>query len=74
MDHCNLGVSPIINWATDARHVCEHVLSQLSRVVSRDSSVTVAGVQDLYTALCEDESVWGFFKRMRGKPVLAVMR
>ena len=50
-----------------SRHVCEHVLSQLARVVARDSSIAVAGVPDLYVALCEDESVWGFFKRMKGE-------
>jgi len=50
-----------------SRHVCEHVLRQLSRVVARDSSIAVAGVQDLYVALCEDESIWGLFKRLQGK-------
>lgn len=49
------------------RHICEHVLGQLSRVVARDSSIAVAGVQDLYVALCEDESIWGLFKRLQGK-------
>jgi len=50
-----------------SRHVCEHVLRQLSRVVARDSSIAIAGVQDLYVALCEDESIWGLFKRLQGK-------
>lgn len=49
------------------RHVCEHVLGQLARVVARDSSIAVAGVQDLYVALCEDESIWGLFKRLQGE-------
>lgn len=49
------------------RHICEHVLAQLSRVVARDSSIATAGVQDLYVALCEDESIWGLFKRLQGE-------
>lgn len=51
----------------DRRHICEHILSKLSQVVARDSSIVTANVQDLYTALCEDDSVYGFFKRMDGE-------
>lgn len=54
----------------DHRHVCEHILSSVARIVARDSGTAVAGPQDLYTALCEDESVWGFFKRMKGEPFI----
>jgi hypothetical protein len=53
--------------ADPLRHVCEHILSQLARVVVRDSSIAVAGPQDLYVALCEDESIYGLFTRMKGK-------
>lgn len=43
-----------------------HVLSNVSRVASRDSGRTVATVQDLFVALCEDESVYVMFKSMKG--------
>ncbi|THH31927.1 hypothetical protein EUX98_g2297 [Antrodiella citrinella] len=46
-------------------HICEHILSLVSRVVSRDSSRTVATVQDLFVALCEDDSMYGMFKTMK---------
>ncbi|RSH91296.1 hypothetical protein EHS25_009595 [Saitozyma podzolica] len=51
-------------------HLIEHILAQLGTVVQRDSSVSVATDQHLYTALCEDESVWGLFKRMKLKTTL----
>ena len=34
--------------------------------IARDSSSSVATLQDLYIALCEDEGVWGMFQRMEG--------
>ncbi|CAL1700124.1 unnamed protein product [Somion occarium] len=46
-------------------HVCEHILSSVSRVASRDSSRTVATVQDLFVALCEDDSMYSMFKAMK---------
>ncbi|TCD63879.1 hypothetical protein EIP91_004819 [Steccherinum ochraceum] len=46
-------------------HVCEHVLSLVGRVVSRDSSRAVATVQDLFVALCEDDTMYGMFKAMK---------
>lgn len=46
-------------------HICEHILSDVSRVAARDSSRTVATVQDLFIALCEDASVYGMFKTMK---------
>lgn len=51
------------------------MLSKLSQVVARDSSVTAAGLQDLYTAFCEDYDVYGFFQHMNGKssPALVFM-
>ncbi|WVQ78066.1 hypothetical protein IAT38_000147 [Cryptococcus sp. DSM 104549] len=64
-------VEPSGLWITAIiEHVCEHILSQLSRVVARDAGMAVAGPQDLYTALCEDESVWGLFRKMRVKEQL----
>ncbi|CAL1700121.1 unnamed protein product [Somion occarium] len=41
-------------------HVCD-----VSRVASRDSSRTVATVQDLFVALCEDDSMYSMFKAMK---------
>ncbi|ORY33772.1 hypothetical protein BCR39DRAFT_267578 [Naematelia encephala] len=59
-------IAPSGLWVTAIlEHICEHVLSQLSRVVVRDSSISIASLEDLYTALCEDESIWGMFKRMQ---------
>lgn len=46
-------------------HVCEHILSNVARVVARDSSRTTAHVQDLHVALCEDETIYGLFKNMK---------
>ncbi|OCF45484.1 hypothetical protein I317_00731 [Kwoniella heveanensis CBS 569] len=64
-------LEPAALWLTAIiEHVCEHVLSQLASVVGRDSEISVAGPQELYTALCEDESVWGLFKRMKVKEQL----
>ncbi|WWC61148.1 uncharacterized protein I303_103727 [Kwoniella dejecticola CBS 10117] len=61
-------VEPAALWITAIiEHVCEHVLSQLASVVARDSEIVVAGPQELYTALCEDVSVWGLFKKMKVK-------
>ncbi|KAJ4479119.1 hypothetical protein J3R30DRAFT_3474226 [Lentinula aciculospora] len=44
--------------------MCEHVLSNVGRVASRDSSRTYANVQDVFVALCEDETVYNLFKSM----------
>ncbi|KAJ3775691.1 hypothetical protein FB446DRAFT_824789 [Lentinula raphanica] len=44
--------------------MCEHVLSNIGRVASRDSSRTYANVQDVFVALCEDDSVYNLFKTM----------
>ena len=44
-----------------------HVLSNVGRVVARDSSRTTAHCQDLYVALCEDESIYSLFKTMKGE-------
>ncbi|BEJ15212.1 hypothetical protein CspHIS471_0409790 [Cutaneotrichosporon sp. HIS471] len=58
-------VAPSGLWLTAVlEHICEHILSKLSQVVARDSSIVTATVTDLYTALCEDATVYGFFKRM----------
>ncbi|EJD01530.1 uncharacterized protein FOMMEDRAFT_126526 [Fomitiporia mediterranea MF3/22] len=46
-------------------HVCEHVLSNTGRVASRDSSRSTATLQDLFLALCEDDSIYGLFKVMK---------
>ncbi|TBU43298.1 hypothetical protein BD309DRAFT_864596 [Dichomitus squalens] len=45
--------------------ICEHVLSNVSRVAARDSSRTLATVQDLFTALGEDDTIFGMFKAMK---------
>ncbi|WVQ71617.1 hypothetical protein IAR50_001157 [Cryptococcus sp. DSM 104548] len=61
-------VEPAALWLTAViEHICEHILAQLARVVARDSGKSVASPQDLYTALCEDESIWGVFKRLKAK-------
>jgi hypothetical protein len=43
-----------------------HILSNVGRVASRDSSRTAATADDLFVALCEDDSIYGFFKTMKG--------
>ncbi|KAI0711045.1 hypothetical protein C8T65DRAFT_695490 [Cerioporus squamosus] len=45
--------------------ICEHVLSNVSRVAARDSSRTLATVQDLFIALGEDDAIYGMFKIMK---------
>ncbi|KAF9534568.1 hypothetical protein CPB83DRAFT_842530 [Crepidotus variabilis] len=45
--------------------MCEHILSNVGRVAARDSSRTYATVNDLFVALCEDDSVYGLFKTMK---------
>lgn len=42
----------------------------MARVVGRDASRSTAQVADLYVALCEDETVYGLFKTMKGMPSL----
>ena len=46
-----------------------HILSNVGRVAARDSSRTVATANDLFVALCEDHSIYGFFKTMKGTSV-----
>ena len=43
-----------------------HILSNVSRVASRDSSRTLATVQDLFIALGEDDAIYSMFKSMKG--------
>lgn len=43
-----------------------HILSNISRVVSRDSSRTSATLNDLFVAICEDVTLYGAFKAMKG--------
>lgn len=45
--------------------MCEHILSNVGRVASRDSSRSAATANDLFVALCEDHSIYGFFKTMK---------
>ncbi|KNZ76055.1 hypothetical protein J132_00331, partial [Termitomyces sp. J132] len=45
--------------------ICEHILSNVSRVVARDSSRTNATAQDLFVALCEDHTIYDLFKKMK---------
>ena len=46
-----------------------HILSNISRVVSRDSSRTSATLNDLFVAICEDVTLYGTFKAMKGAMV-----
>lgn len=46
-----------------------HILSNISRVVSRDSSRTSATLNDLFVAVCEDVTLYGTFKSMKGEVV-----
>jgi hypothetical protein len=43
-----------------------HILSNVGRVAARDSSRTSATVNDLFVALCEDDSIYGLFRTMKG--------
>ncbi|KAJ3514250.1 hypothetical protein NLJ89_g2482 [Agrocybe chaxingu] len=45
--------------------MCEHILSNIGRVAARDSSRTYATVNDLFIALCEDDSIYGLFRAMK---------
>ncbi|KAI0832822.1 hypothetical protein BC628DRAFT_356002 [Trametes gibbosa] len=45
--------------------ICEHVLSNVSRVAARDSARTLATIQDLFTALGEDDALYGTLKSMK---------
>ncbi|KAF9478399.1 hypothetical protein BDN70DRAFT_879999 [Pholiota conissans] len=45
--------------------MCEHILSNVGRVAARDSSRTNATVNDLFVALCEDDSIYGLFRTMK---------
>jgi hypothetical protein len=42
--------------------ICEHILSSVGRVATRDSSKEVAGTHDLFVALCEDDGIYSTFK------------
>ncbi len=44
-----------------------HILSNVGRVASRDSSRSYANSQDLFVALCEDDAIYGLFKSMKGE-------
>jgi hypothetical protein len=48
-------------------HFNRHILSNISRVVSRDSSRTSATLNDLFVAICEDVTLYGSFKPMKGE-------
>jgi hypothetical protein len=50
----------------EGNDVGRHILSNVGRVAARDSSRTSATVEDLFVALCEDESIYGLFKSMKG--------
>jgi hypothetical protein len=60
-----LKVSSLLNIYIEPRHI----LSNVGRVAARDSSRTVATANDLFVALCEDDSIYGFFKTMEGASV-----
>ncbi|KAI9448079.1 hypothetical protein H4582DRAFT_2068633 [Lactarius indigo] len=42
--------------------ICEHILSSVGRVATRDSSKEVAGTHDLFIALCEDDGIYPTFR------------
>ena len=42
-------------------------MSNIGRVVGRDSSRSMATINDLFVALCEDDSIFVSFKTMKGK-------
>ncbi|KAF8759838.1 hypothetical protein RHS01_01949 [Rhizoctonia solani] len=46
-------------------HICEHVLNNVGQVVARDSSRGTAYSLDVYTALCEDATIYPLFKTMK---------
>ncbi|KAF8806272.1 hypothetical protein BYT27DRAFT_7102846, partial [Phlegmacium glaucopus] len=50
-----------------------HILSNVGRVVARDSSRTNATINDLFVALCEDDSIYGLFKTMKVYEQIEVM-
>lgn len=50
----------------DRRHISERILADIGKLIARSTSSTTANLHDLYSALCEDEATWGFFKRMTG--------
>ncbi|EIM88094.1 uncharacterized protein STEHIDRAFT_167449 [Stereum hirsutum FP-91666 SS1] len=45
--------------------ICEHILSNVGRVATRDSSTTTASLEDLFVALCEDDSMFSLFRTMK---------
>ncbi|KAF9006696.1 hypothetical protein BDQ17DRAFT_1540472 [Cyathus striatus] len=45
--------------------MCEHILSNVGAVTSRDSSKTSATTSDLFTALCEDVNIYNLFMSMK---------
>lgn len=49
-----------------------HILSNVGRVASRDSSRSAATANDLFVALCEDHSIYGFFKTMKGTSIQCI--
>jgi hypothetical protein len=57
-------ICPVLSDPANPRHI----LSIVGRVASRDSSRTYATVHDLFVALCEDDSMYGLFKTMKGAP------
>lgn len=66
-----------IVWRTElSTHeysLTRHILSNVSRVAARDSSRTLATVNDLFIALCEDPSIYPTFKTMKGKSIPGTM-
>jgi hypothetical protein len=60
------GVGHTTLVSPDPRHLTNELLTQLGRVVERDSNTAFCGPGDLYTALAEDERYWGWFARLKG--------
>ena len=61
-------------YCCDADFFPRHIVSNVGRVVARDSSRAIANGQDLFIALCEDTSIYGLFKNMAGEYHAFVIR
>ncbi|KAI0686484.1 hypothetical protein BC835DRAFT_1420321 [Cytidiella melzeri] len=63
--HASLMAPAALYLTAILEQICQHVLSNVSRVAARDSSRTLATVHDLFVALCEDPSIYPTFKTMK---------
>ncbi|KAI0089258.1 hypothetical protein BDY19DRAFT_1056842 [Irpex rosettiformis] len=63
--HTSLMAPAALYLTAILEHICQHGLSNVSRVAARDSSRTLATVHDLFVALCEDPAIYSTFKTMK---------